>query len=232
MGDFTSNYNMFLPTELDSMGDVKLNLTDSFKKLASRADPIVIPAGNPLPQSGDFEVGDRVFRNDPIDTSSLTYSWPSTYLLVCKDADWGWHWRPIQQIMSPWVDVPASAINLSTDYEIHPTYKLQIALDSKGWCHWRGAIRKKTANIPVATSLNIFKVIPRGIRPGVRIMFPCSVTPVVSGTGKAGNVSGRFFCSEVGFSSFRLFNTNNATSQEIWLDGVQYNNSDSYFFNV
>lgn len=232
MGDLTSNYGLFLPDDNDSMGDVKLNLTDSFEKLASRADPTIIPSGNPLPQAGDFEVGDRVFRNDVINTDPLAYSWPSTYILVCKDSNWGWHWRPVQQVISPWVDVPATAINLTTDWELHPTYKLQIALDSKGWCHWRGAIRKKTPNIPVATSMDIFKVIPRGIRPNVRIMFTCSVTPVVSGTGKAGNVSGRFFCSEVGFNSFRMFNTNNATSQVIWMDGIQYNNSDHYYYNV
>lgn len=223
----TPNYGFFLPTESDDMSDVRANLTNSFETIASRGEPTVIAAGNPLPQAGNYELGDRVFRNDVAGGNT----WPSSYLLICKDANWGWHWRPLQQTVSPWVDVPATAIDMTADWEIHPTHKLQIALDSRGWCHWRGVVRKKTAGIVPATSYNVFKNIPLGIRTNVKLMHTCAINPVVSGTGKAGNVSGRIYLDETGHSSFRTFNTNNGISQNIWLDGLTYNNSYHWYYS-
>lgn len=227
MGEFTNNYKLFMPGGFDPMADVKTNLTDNLVKLSTRGNPTVIEAGQPLPQSGDYELGDRVFRNDP----QATPSWPSSYILVCKDEVWGWHWRPVQQIISPWVDIPAGAIDLA-DWELHPTAKPQIALDSKGWCHWRGAVRKTTPGIPSNSAINVFKSIPEGIRPGTHIMFTVAINPEMSGTGKAGNVGGRFYLNYVGYSSFRVYNTDNGVSQNIWLDGLQYNNSAHWYYHA
>lgn len=229
MGDFTSNYNLFMPAGADSMADVVTNLTENFQIIEPRNDITVIAALGALPQAGDYEVGDRVFRDDVAGGPNLT--WPSNYILVCKDTNWGWHWRPIQQILSPWVTVPSTAIN-DANFELHPTVPLQIALDSRGFCHWRGAIRRTTAGIPAATSFTVFKTIPDGIRPNVPFMHTIGLSPITgSSTGKAGNVGGRIFMNNTGGSSIRTFNSNNGVSQNIWFDGMNYNNSAHWYFS-
>jgi len=220
------NYSFFYPTAKSSMSDVKKNLTDNFKLIEPRNDITVIVAGGALPQAGNYEIGDRVFRNDP--DAGTTH--PSNYLLVTKDANWGWHWRPIQQIISPWVTVPATCMD-NTDWEISPTQPLQIALDSRGWCHWRGVIRQKTAGIANNSSIVVLKNVPSGIRPNVNVMHQVSVSPPMSGTGRAGNVSGRIYISNEGYSSVRFSNTNNGVSQSVWLDGLHYNNSAHWYYN-
>jgi hypothetical protein len=226
MGTTTSNYGFFMPDDADSMADVKKNVTDNFKKIESRNDITVVASEGALPQSGTYNIGDRVFRNDPVTSTT----WPSNYLLICKDTNWGWHWRPIQHIISPWVNVPATALN-DANFEIHPTYPLQIALDSRGFCHWRGAIRRTTAGIPAATSFTVFKSIPLGIRPNVRFMHTTPISPIQSGTGTAGYVGGRVYMQEDGTSSIRCYNTANGVSQSIWFTGLKYNNSDHWYFN-
>ncbi len=227
--EFTPNYGLYIPKETDLMSDVKVNITDSFTVLESRGDPTIVAADGALPQVGNYEVGDRVYRDDPIGGSDGVH-WPSSYILVCKDVNWGWHWRPIQQIISPWVDVPSTAIADSN--WTFPTAKLQIALDSRGWCYWRGSIRRTTAGIPAATSFNILKTIPEGIRPNVKVTHTCALSPITgSATGKAGNISGRFLMHEDGSSSFRTFNSANGVSQNIWISGLKYNNSAHWYFS-
>jgi hypothetical protein len=220
---------MFMPDESDSMADVVTNITENFQKLENRNDITVIATGAALPQAGSYEIGDRVFRNDPVGGVDIT--WPSNYILVCKDANWGWHWRPIQQIMSPWVTVPSTAIS-DANFEMHPTIPLQIALDSRGFCHWRGSVRRTTAGIPAATSFTVFKPVPEGIRSNVDFIHTIGLSPITgSSVGKAGNVGGRFFMSSSGTSSVRVFNSNNGVSQNIWFDGLNYNNSAHWYFS-
>lgn len=227
----TDNYGLYLPTDQDEMSAVEQNITNSLDILEPRADPTVIAAGGALPQTGNYNVGDRVFRNDIRDLS-VARTYPSTYILVCKDANWGWHWRPVQQNLSPWVTVPAGCISDTTNYEIHPTYPLAIAMNSQGFCHWRGALRKKTVNIPEATNINVLKVVPEGIRPHLRLVHTIPVSPVVSGTGEGGYVGGRFYMNELGENNFRFINTNNATSQTFWLTGLKYQPSKGFFYNA
>lgn len=227
MGDTTTNYGFFLPDEEDSMADVETNITNNFQTIEPVGDPTVIAAGADLPQEGDYNLFDRVFRNDP--TGSTT--WPSVYLLVCKDANWGWHWRPIQQITSPWVTITNDAIS-DVNFEIHPTNPLRIALDSRGWCHWRGCIRSKVPGISAATSFNALKTIPLGLRPCFSFMHTIALSPVLSGAGKAGNVGGRLFMREDGANSVRVFNSNNGISQNIWFDGLHYNTAYHWYYNA
>jgi hypothetical protein len=226
MGDTTPNYGFFMPSEEDSMADVAKNITDNFEILGGRGNPTVIPAGGALPQSGNYNLFDMVYRDDPKDG----FNWPSAYLLVCKDADWGWHWRPIQAITSPWVTVPSTAI-VHTSFEQHPTSPVQIALDSRGWCHWRGRFRQKTVNIASATTFVIFKTLPLGLRPPFEFNHTVALSPIRSAAGKAGNVSGRMFLREDGYNSFRFFNSNSG-SQNIWLDGLHYNTAYSWYYNA
>lgn len=220
----TPNYGLKLSAGSDLMSDVKSNITDNFKIIAPRNDITVIPAGNPLPQSGNYNIGDRVFRDDPIGGGGNT--WPSNYILVVKDANWGWHWRPVQQILSPWINIPATAI---ADSGYIP-YLAQIAMDNRGFVYWRGCIRSNTPGLPANTSIAVFKQLPVGLRPNVAAMYTVGVSPITGGaTGKAGNISGRLFLSTIGTSSFRWFNTNNGVSQNIWVSSVMYNASDTWF---
>jgi hypothetical protein len=227
MGTNTDNYDFFMPDPSDSMADVKKNITDNFKIIEPRNDITVISAGGALPQAGSYEVGDRVFRAD----AASSPTWPSVYILVCKDANWGWHWRPIQQILSPWVTVPSTVIN-NADFQIHPTRLFQIALDSRGWCHWRGSLRKITAGITTGTQTNILKNIPIGIRPNVLFQSAIALSPFTgSATGQAGNISGRATFDSDGTSYFTFWNSNNGTSQNIWLDGIAYNNATEFYYS-
>jgi hypothetical protein len=222
----TTNYGLQMPEDDDQMSDVETALNDNFLILEPRADPTVIASGGALPQAGDYNLGDRVFRNDAI--TSGTY--PSTYILVVKDATWGWHWRPVQQNISPWVTLPVGVINDAL-FEIHPTYPVAVAFDSQGYCHWRGAFRKKVANIPENTGYNVLKTMPVGLRTTTRLLHTVPVSPVVSGTTENGYVGGRLFMAQDGTSSFVFFNTNNATSQTFWITGLKYQPSKSFFYN-
>lgn len=224
--EYTANYNFFLPKSEDSMADVVKNLTTSFNTLEPRGDPTIISAGGALPQAGSYVLGDRVFRADAV--SSTTY--PSSYILVCKDVNWGWHWRPVQHIISPWVTLTAN-IWETADFELNPTHPLQIALDSRGYCHWRGSFRRPTPGIPQLTTIEPFKEIPLGIRPNVRFMKTLAVSPVVSTTGINGYSGGRIFMNNIGGSSVRFWRTDNGTSQDVWVTGLEYNNSNDFYYS-
>src|SRR4051812_16675808 len=107
----TPNYGFEIPESDDSMAAINTYINPVFSKLVNRNDPTVVAAGQPLPQSGNYSLYDRVFRADaPNLTTAPNYSWPSNYLLTVKDPDWGWHWRPIQTTRSPWVPIPESAV--------------------------------------------------------------------------------------------------------------------------
>ena len=223
----TENYGLFMPTEDDSMADVVSFLNDNWDKLRDRADPTVIAAGVALPQAGDYELGDRVFRAD----AATGGAYPSVYILVCKDANYGWHWRPVQHNISPWVTLPVDIVN-DANFEVHLTYPVQVAFDSKGWCHWRGALRRTTPNIPEATSYTVLKNIPAGLRPTTRLMHTVPVSPAISATSEEGYVGGRYYMDETGSSTFRFFNTNNPSSQNFWLTGLKYQPSLDFYYNA
>jgi hypothetical protein len=225
MGTTTSNYGFFMPDESDSMADVEVNITDNFEIIASKGEPTVIAAGAALPQVGDYELFDMVFRDD----ARTDTTWPSLYILVCKDENWGWHWRPIQQITSPWVNVPATAIQ-DANFQLGTTAPVQIALDSRGWCHWRGRISRTSVGIPSATSFSVFKTLPLGLRPCFEAMYTTALSPIQSAAGKAGNTGGRFFMNEDGTSSVRCFNS--TATQHIWFDGLHYNTAYHWYYSA
>lgn len=228
MGSTTTNYGFFMPDENDSMADVATNITNNFEIIASKGEPTIIPAGGALPQAGDYELFDRVYRDDAASGDGST--WPSVYILVCKDTNWGWHWRPVQQIISPWVDVPSTVID-DANFEINVSAPLQIALDSKGWCHWRGRISRKTVGIPSAISYVVFKNLPLGLRPCFDFMHTVALSPIASATGASGNVSGRIYFRTDGYTSVRTHNSA-ASSQHIWFDGLHYNTAYHWYYNA
>lgn len=214
--EFTPNYSLFLPKPGDSMSDVRKNLTNTFEKLSTRADPTVIAAGGPLPQVGNYEIGDRVTRIKSADPFDHT----SSFILVCKDTNWGWHWRPVQSVLSPWITVPNTAID-NVNWSLNATYPPQIALDSKGFVHWRGCITYN-ASINNMTSFFPFKNIPVGLRPNSEFFHTIPVDPINSGTGLTGYKGGRLKMDPTGVAQFLFFNTAATTVRNAWLTGLEY----------
>lgn len=225
--EFTPNYNFFLPKEEDSMADVKKNITDSFKIIQPRNDITIIPAGQPLPQAGNYNLGDRVFRDDP--AASPTY--PSNYILVCKDLYWGWHWRPIQGRLSPWVDIPNTAVSTAyaSQFGLTGVSPVQIALDNRGICYWRGKIKSLSPTIPVGISMPILRNVPVGIRPNSSITFTCGLGPLVAGNTFAAS---QFHLDNTGNSMFDCINSDNGLYNSIWLESVRYNNAYLFYYDA
>lgn len=224
--EFTPNYGFFLPKPEDSMADVEKNITNTFETISPVAEPTVIAAGGALPQVGTYNVGDKVYRND--DPNAPGDSWPSSYILTSKDADWGWYWRPIQHMIAPWFTVPVASIsNASWNFSVAPS--LQITQDYYGNCHWRGCVTYNPASgIPIQ-SWNIFKIIPEGIRPNVDIKFPLAVSPVANpSTGKY--MGAIMDVRSDGTSFIRTFGTANSVAKSIWFDGLVYNNSRDIYY--
>ena len=230
--EYTTNYNFFLPKDTDSMADVVKNFTTSFNRIEPINDITVIPAGGALPQSGNYEIGDRVFRDD----ANTGETYPSNYILICKDADWGWHWRPIQHRISPWVPIPDTAIAdlYNGVYTVNSIFPLEIALDNRGGCHWRGTVSKLTADISENIELWVLKNIPLGIRPNINLVHTCAISPPNASvdTGLDGLVTGQFFIDTDGNSYLLGYNTNTVNSQRFWLTGLSYNNARSVYFNA
>lgn len=215
--EFTPNYGLFLPKPSDSMADVRKNLTDSFEKLSTRADPTVIANGGALPQVGDYEIGDRVVRlKETVNSFDLS----SSFILVCKDANWGWHWRPVQQILSPWINIPASALE-GAGWSLNATYPPAIALDSRGFVHWRGAVTFN-ASIANMTTFFPFKTVPVGLRPNTDFFHTIPVDPINSGTGLTGYKGGRLRMDPDGLFQLVFFNTFGTTVRNAWLTGLNY----------
>lgn len=223
----TENYGFFLPTEEDSMADVQTNLTSSFETLEAVPEIPVFAAGVALPQSGPYEIGDRIFRNDALGPDQ----WPSSYILVCKDINWGWHWRPIQVPLSPWVTLTNSIIDASQpNFMISPTVPLSMAMDYKGRVWWRGAVEYNVAGIPVGTK-TLFKPFPSGIKPNSPFEFINAVSPVTSG-GVSGVNSfvGAIMHGDANGSTFQFWNTA-VGPRFVFFDGFSYIAAESFFSN-
>lgn len=151
------NYRLNLAKPNELMSDFELWINSNYTKLEGIPAPPVI-ATPELPTSGAYETGDRIYHTA---TSSI-------YICVCNDVKWGLWWRPVQAAMSPWVDVPTTAVKDTGLWNIQfsPTRPLQIALDNQGRGHWRGIIRYiGGAAIAKNTSYAIFYEMPFGFRP-------------------------------------------------------------------
>ncbi|HEY9261877.1 hypothetical protein [Chitinophaga sp.] len=221
----TRNYNLYLPVAADPMADVKKNITDNLKILEPVADIPIIAPNTALPQTGNYNIGDRVFR----DTGGDANQWPSVYILVVKDADWGWHWRPVQTTMSPWIAMSNAVIQpLAADFTITATTPLSIALDNRGRVWWRGSIGKATSGIPVG-DFNILNTIPEGLRPTSDQKRLAATSPVTGGTSGIAAYCGAIMSIQAtGATSFRTWGTS-VTSKQIWFQGLRYQTGRSYY---
>lgn len=161
----TPNYGLIRPTDGrngttdDPMNDFEPQINDNWDILAGIAAP---NSGAALPQVGSYDVGDRFYKTD---TKSI-------YILVCKDALWGWYWRPVQDAISPWFVVPNTAMSI-VGWTLNPVAAnpFSIALDNRGKCYWRGVIGPTAGNISRGVSHAVFPCPPIGIRPRLRGVY-------------------------------------------------------------
>jgi hypothetical protein len=152
----TPNYGLIRPEETDSMSDFETQINANWDTIAGVPAP---NSGAVLPQAGSYNVGDRFYKTD---TQSI-------YILVTKDANWGWYWRPVQDAISPWFVVPSTALIIA-GWTLNPVAAnpMAIALDNRGKCYWRGVIGPVAGNIARAASIAVFGCPPIGIRPRLR----------------------------------------------------------------
>lgn len=168
----TPNYGITKPdpkTALMSAFETYINA--GWSKLEDIPAP---PSGTTLPQSGSYNLGDRFYKSD---TKSI-------YILVAKDADWGWHWRPIHDAISPWLTIPTTAMVNAVGWTLNPVAAnpFAIALDNRGNCYWRGVIGPSVGNIARNSSVGVFKPLPSGIRPSRQGAFMLGHETLAVGT--------------------------------------------------
>jgi phage replication-related protein YjqB (UPF0714/DUF867 family) len=172
----TSQYRLNLAQRDDQMSDFETWLNFNWEKLKDAASP---PSGTTLPQSGPYNVGDRFYKTD---TKSI-------YLLVTKDVNWGWYWRPIQDAISPWFTVPSTCLAL-TGWSLNsvPAAPFQIALDNRGRCYWRGVLSSTPGTFARLNSFALFNFLPTGLRPSFRGVWMLGHETLAVGT-TAGNLN-------------------------------------------
>lgn len=209
-GTPTPNYQMNIALPTDSMATFEIWFNQNWDKITDVPAP---PSGAVLPQAGTFNVGDRFY---------LTTT-QSIYVLVCKDVDWGWHWRPIQDGISPWLTIPSSVLQLG-GWTVNPVVAdpFQVALDHRGHVYWRGVIGTTPGNIARFTSFNPFKQIPFGIRPREDSVYMLGHEPVaVAGTTTQAVQGARLFipAGEPATPSIRAFG-GTADFNNVWFGGA------------
>lgn len=228
--ELTRNYGILVPKASDTMNQqvnpavpgLVQNLRDGFERIEVAANPTVVSAP-PLPQTGNYNIGDRVFLSD--------VNYRSSFILLSK-SPWGWVWRPVQAAMAPWITVPSSAYSgIDGGYIAHPTKPLQFSLDNKGNCYWRGAIRKALLGLPNDDSKTIFASLPNGLRHHTSGMYTLAIDPATpqTDTGNIGFKGGRWYIDKTGGNSLRFHNAGSA--QDIYFDGVEYVCSNLYYYS-
>lgn len=226
----TPNYGFIKPDPKTAfMRDFETYLNPMWTKIEDAVSP---PSGTTLPQAGTYNIGDRFYKSD---TKSI-------YLLVAKDANWGWHWRPIHDAISPWLTIPTTCLNapFNSTWTLNPTpaNPMAIAFDNRGKCHWRGIIGPTAGTIVRATSHSVFKPLPEGLRPSRQGGFMLGHETIAVGTDGTLFVSyqgARLFLfdsrSPTGNQTIRCFG-GNAEFNRVHLGGVSYAVGVAQFFAV
>jgi len=172
----TPNYGLVRPTDgrglttNDPMNVPDVQINPNWDALAGVPAP---NSGTTLPQSGSYNLGDRFYKSD---TQSI-------YVLICKDVNWGWYWRPVHDAISPWFTVPTTCLAIA-GWTLNPvpTNPFAIALDARGRCYWRGVVGPTSGNLARNTSPGVFKPLPTGLRPARSGTWMLGHEPVAVGT--------------------------------------------------
>ena len=156
VGTVTPNYGFNKPAQNDLMREFETWINANWDKMTNMVSAPIIATAD-LPQTGSYVIGSRVYHQ----------ATKSIYILVAKDVDWGWHWRPIQAGISPWVNVPANAIALSPwVVNLDPTKPFQIALGNGAYgLFMRGVIGVTSGQITQNTNYSVFKPLPLALSP-------------------------------------------------------------------
>lgn len=219
MGTTTPVYGFFKPAPEDSMADVKKNINDNFRAML----PITkYPSVTTLPTlAGGATVGQVVYHSVE----------QSIYICIVADPNWGAHWRPLHSPKSPFVDVPASVVVNPAQWKAN----FKLSYDNVGQVYWKGNLEwVGPAAIPDATDMTILKVMPKGVRPFMRSIFPLSTDPNIT-TKPFNDYNGAFaFLSdknfEGGISYFRA--STEGVEKFIWLDNIFYAVGEGNFVNA
>jgi hypothetical protein len=205
----TPNYAMNIALPDDSMAQFETWFNANWDKITDVPAP---PSGAALPQVGTYNLGDRFY---------LTTT-QSIYILVCKDVDWGWHWRPIQDGISPWLTIPATVLS-GAGWTINPVVAdpLAIAIDHRGHVYWRGVIGTTPGNIARFTNHNPIKTIPFGLRPREDSAFQLGVEPLaIAGTTTQAWQGARMYIPGSGAAVLSIRTSGGtADPNRIWLGG-------------
>jgi len=207
--EFTTNYGFVKPDDLSLMRSFETYMNGNWTAIEGVVAPPSITGT--LPQSGSYNLYDRVYRTDD----------QSIYILIVKDVLWGWHWRPVHAAISPWIQIRAFDIFENAAWNNPGPSNLQVAYDNKGQMHWRGFLQRTSAMVWNTTEA-IFKDMPKGIYPSRSFSYVADpVTAAVTASGFGMVQYARLFFSgadrnpvgTIGDSNVRLFGGDSAGTQ-------------------
>lgn len=207
--EFTTNYGFVKPDDSSLMSQFETYMNGNWTAIEGVPAPPSITGA--LPQSGPYNLYDRVYRTDD----------QSIYILIVKDASWGWHWRPVHAAISPWIFIDGLDIYENAAWNNPAPSNVAVAYDNKGHIHWRGFISRATS-MPWNSTDQIFKDLPLGMYPSRSLSIvadPVNAAVTASGLGMVQFV--RLFISgadrspvgTVGDSNVRLFGGDSAGTQ-------------------
>lgn len=221
MSSLTPNYGLLKPATSDSMAAFQTNFNDNWDRINGIPAPNIITGA--LPQVGSYNVGDRVFRTND----------NSIYILVTKDATWGWFWRPVHAAIAPWITVP-TAVNVAGapwSFAFDVNNPFAISLDNRGNCYWRGAVGVTSGLITRNSSITLTVNMPTGILPRQSSMYLLGHDAYGAAAGQA--EAGRIFIPEVNSAPVTVRLQGNGTNavNVLYLDGnVQYAIGTAHYF--
>ena len=213
MGTLTPIYGFFKPDSGDSMADVKKNINDNFRLMQTitRYDSVAT-----LPVfGGGASVGKVVYLND--------VNYQSLFICVVADPDWGAHWRPIQAPLSPFVNVPNTAVIDTVNY----LSNMKIRYDNQGMVYWKGNLQYLGAGgWPKTGPQQLLKNLPKGLRPCIRSTFACVSDPQQTVLLPPPRYQGGHFFlgdkSDLGVNNMRVVGGASGVEKFLFVDGVAY----------
>lgn len=210
---FTTNYGFTKPDDTSLMSAFETYMNGNWTAIEGAVAPPSITGA--LPQSGSYNLYDRVYRTND----------QSIYILIVKDANWGWHWRPIHAAISPWIQIRDKDIYENSAWNNPVPSNLQVAFDNKAHMHWQGFLQRSSPMVHNTTE-QLFIDLPKGMYPSRSISFAADpVTANVTASGLGMVQYARLFFSgsdrnpvgTIGDSNVRLFGGDSVGTQPSFL---------------